>query len=243
MNSGRDHERWAELAAAHALSALDAPDDAEYLRHAESCEECRQLESDINATLAELAQTAPGPTPPPTLKSAILRAAAEDTTSSATDELRARRDHATSRQRRPSAWISAAAAVVAITIAVTVWALNRPAHPSIAARCASVHCPTTSLLADGKPVATVMVLDDVAYVQASNLPAPAAGHSYVLWRISAGQSPAGIAAMQLHPNADPVRAGALPVPVTAISSFALSEEPGKSVPATPTDVVAQGKVG
>lgn len=243
MNADRDHERWAELAAAHALSALDAPDDAEYLRHAESCEECQQLESDISATLAELAQTAPGPTPPPVLKSAILRAAAEDTTSSATDELRARRDHATSRRRRPPAWISAAAVVVAITIAVTVWALHRPAHTSIAARCASAHCPTTSLLAEGKPVATVMVLDGVAYVQATGLPALAADHSYVLWQISTGHAPVGIAAMRLEPHASPVKAAPLRVPVTAINSFALSQEPGDTVPAAPSDVVAQGKIG
>ncbi len=243
MSIDRDHERWAELAAAHALSALEAEDEAEYVRHSATCEDCRQLESDVRATLAEVAQAAPGSAPPPGLKSAILRAAAEDAPTSATTQLAARRGQANPRSRWWPAWITAAAAVVVIAVAISVWTLSRPTHASVAARCASAHCPTVMLQADGKPVATVMVLDDVAYVQATDLPATPAGHSYVLWRISSGQSPVGVAALQLKPNADPVKAATLPVQVSAISSFALSEEPGTTVPASPTHVVAQGKVG
>lgn len=243
MNVERDHERWSELAAARALSALDDADEAVYLRHAANCPDCQRLERDVAATLAEVAQAAPGSAPPPSLKSSIMGAiaAGEDATVPLVDDLGARRARAR-QPRRLSLWLSAAAAVIVVVAGLSAWAVSRPTHTSIAARCASAHCPTISLTANGERVATVLVLDDVAYVRADDLPSAPAGHSYVLWRISGGHAPVGVAALQVKPNAEPVKAAALSVPVNTVSAFALSEEPGDTVPAAPTHVVAQGNL-
>lgn len=245
MKVERDHEHWLELAAAHALSALDDADEAEYLRHAAGCPDCQQLERDVAATLADVAQAAPGSVPPSSLKSSIMDviATGDDATAPAVDELGARRvDARRSRSRRLPGWISAAAAVIVVAAGLSAWAVTRPTHTSIVARCASAHCPTVSLAANGQPVARVLVLDDVAYVQPTDLPAMPAGHSYVLWRISDGHPPVGVAALRIKPHSEPVKAGALSVPVSSINAFALSEEPGDTVPAAPTHVLAQGAV-
>ena len=72
-----DHEVWAELAAGHALSALDDTDEAVYLEHAATCSTCRELERDLSDLMAELAHVVPPVTPPASLKASIMRTVAE----------------------------------------------------------------------------------------------------------------------------------------------------------------------
>jgi anti-sigma-K factor RskA len=87
-----------------------------------------------------------------------------------------------------------------------------------------------------------MVLNKVAYVQAQGLPATPSGRSYVLWRISGQGQAVPIAAVHTRPTQGPIKAGAMPVPITDVSRFALSVEAGDVVPAAPTDVIAEGTV-
>ncbi|MGH8888188.1 MAG: hypothetical protein ACRDV3_00320 [Acidothermaceae bacterium] len=56
VNTVEDHERWAERAAAHVLSAIDDAEDARYVEHAAACPACQELERELSATLADLAQ-------------------------------------------------------------------------------------------------------------------------------------------------------------------------------------------
>lgn len=237
---GDDHERWAELAAGHVLSSLDDADEASYLEHSSHCDSCRQLERDLSITLGELAQLPAPSAPPASLKASILQAVIEDDEEHTANVVSISGGSDRSR-RRKSAWMGAAAAGIAIVVAGSIaWGVGAHKHASVAARCAQVHCPTIALDADGTKVATVMVLDNTAYLQADGLPATPTGHSYVLWRIAAGSAPVGMAALHTRPSASPVKAGAITVPISDVTSFAVSEEPGDSVPAAPTHVIATG---
>jgi hypothetical protein len=255
-----DHEHWAELAAGHVLSALDDADEAAYLEHAATCTTCRQLEQELTASFTELARGAPQLAPPPSLKASIMKAVAEDDVRRTAavvsieggrrpviDITDGARHPAPVAAKRPR-WLgwpaAAAAAVVALVAAGLIsWGLAGGKKASIDAQCAKVHCPTANLRADGRQVGKVMVLDGVAYVDANGLPATPSGRSYVLWRVSGSSAPVGIAALHTNATAEAVKAGDLGVPVSSITAFAVSSEPGDKVPPAPTDLLAQGAFG
>jgi hypothetical protein len=247
-----DHDAWSELAAGFALSALDDADEATYIEHAVSCDACRKLEQDFSEVIADLALSTPAVTPPASLKASIMRAVAED------DEGRAPVIPLTGRSRRsehdgastvlrrmrsmPTWLVGAAAAVVALAL-VAVWVLPRHKQASIAARCAAVNCPVVTLTGAGKPLAAVMVLDNSAYIDPHGLPATPAGDVYVLWALSNGTSPVGVAALHTVPGSGPIRAGAFTTPIGDVRGFAVTEERGDSIPATPSEhLLAQGSL-
>jgi hypothetical protein len=247
-----DHERWSELAAGFALSALDDADQATYIEHAVSCDTCRKLEQDFSEVIADLSLITPAVTPPASLKASIMRAVAED------DERRAPVIPLTGRPRRfvhdgastvprrmrsmPTWLVGAAAAVVALAL-VAVWLVPRHKQASIAARCAAVNCPVVTLTGAGKPLAAVMVLDNSAYIDPHGLPATPAGDVYVLWALSNGTSPVGVAALHTVPSSGPIRAGAFTTPIGDVRGFAVTEERGASIPATPSEhLLAQGSL-
>lgn len=236
-----DHERWAELAAGHVLSALDEADEATYLEHASTCSSCQQLERELSETIGELAHLPAQAAPPPSLRASIMRAVSEDDEKHTAEvvsitQSRGRTGH------RPAWLVAAAAAAVVIVAGSVAWGLSGHKQESVAARCAKVHCPTVALDANGAQVATVMVLDQTAYLLANGLPATPSGHSYVLWRISNGKAPVGVAAVSTRPTGDPVKVGSIAVPVSEVATFAVSEEPGDSVPAAPTHLLASGNI-
>ncbi len=72
------HARYAELAAAHALHALEPADEARFLQHAGQCDSCRQAlagYADVTAALTDLAAPAE---PSPRLRLRIMAAAARE---------------------------------------------------------------------------------------------------------------------------------------------------------------------
>jgi Anti-sigma-K factor rskA len=238
-----EHEEWSELAVGHALSSLDETDEAMYLEHAATCETCRELEREFSETLADLALVTPALTPPPSLKSSIMAAIGEDEThGAAVIPIGRHSDAVGSRVRKMPMWIAGiAAAVVAIAL-VAVWVVV-PGHKqaSIAARCAAVNCPIITLTGGGQAVAVVMVLDDTAYIDPHGLPATPQGDVYVLWALSTGKTPMGVAALHTIPSSGPVRAGSFATPISSVSGFAVTEEPGDAIPATPSEhLLAQG---
>jgi hypothetical protein len=256
-----DHELWSELSAGYVMSALDDADQASYLEHAANCPICRQLELDFTEVLADVAHATAAMVPPPALKASIMRAIAEDDANHAspvvsiTDRsvvgqpmpspsaLSSLSERRAPRARRLPGWLVAAAAFVVVgAIGVGVGVATSGGKPaSVAARCAKVNCPIVPLTSDGTAAGDVMVLGQVAYLDASGLPATPAGESYVLWYIAGGH-PVGVAAVRTLPTSGPVSAGSLPVPLADVTGFAVSEEPGSAVPKTPSHVVAQGSL-
>jgi hypothetical protein len=253
-----DHEGWSELAAGFALSALDEADEATYIEHAVSCEACRKLEQDFSEVIADLSLITPAVTPPASLKASIMRAVLEDERDRApVIPMTGRRrgsEHGgaqvgsdastlSRRVRSVPTWLVGAAAAVVVLALVALWVVPRHKQASVAARCAAVNCPVVTLTGAGQPLAAVMVLDDSAYIDPHGLPPTPAGDVYVLWSLSNGKSPVGVAALHTVPNSGPVRAGAFTTPIGDVSGFAVTEEHGDSIPTTPSEhLLAQGSL-
>jgi hypothetical protein len=243
MASDDAHRIWSELAAGYALSSLDEADEAVYLQHAAGCPDCEQLAADLADVVAELAFATPSVEPPASLKASIMRAVVEDDASrvlapSSLAQRRAQRNAGKSRLLRP-VW-AAAAAVVLIAAVSTGIAVRSGSHStSVADQCAKVNCPTVALTASGRNVATVMVLNGTAWVAATGLPSTPSDASYVLWRIESG-TPVAVAAFTSTPNEGPVKVGPVTVPVSDVDSLAISQEKGPTLPAAPSNVLAQG---
>jgi len=237
-----EHEEWSELAVGHALSSLDDADEAMYLEHAASCETCRELEREFSETLADLALVAPKVTPPPTLKASIMAAIGDDESHRAVViPIDRRGGSVSSRARKIPLWVAGVAAAVVALALVEVWVVPGHKQASIAARCAAVNCPVITLTGGGQSVAAVMVLDDTAYIDPHGLPATPKGDVYVLWALSSGKTPVGVAALHTVPTSGPVRAGTFTTPIGNVSGFAVTEEQGDAVPATPSEhLLAQG---
>ena len=132
-------------------------------------------------------------------------------------------DAAATSARRPRyarPWIAGVAAAVVALALVVVWVVA-PGHKSasIAQRCAKVNCPVVTLTGAGQSVAAVMVLDNAAYIDPHGLPPTPAGDVYVLWSISQGKAPVGIAALHTVPTSGPVRAGTFTTPIADVSGI------------------------
>jgi hypothetical protein len=237
-----EHEEWSELAVGHALSSLDDADEATYLEHAASCETCRELEREFSETLADLALVAPTVTPPPSLKASIMAAIGDDESHRAVVIPIDSRGHSIrSRARKIPLWVAGVAAAVVAIALVAVWVVPGHKQASIAQRCAAVNCPVITLTGGGQSVAAVMVLDNTAYIDPHGLPATPKGDVYVLWALSTGKAPVGVAALHTVPTSGPVRAGSFTTPIGNVNGFAVTEEQGDAVPATPSEhLLAQG---
>ena len=209
----QEHEEWSELAVGHALSSLDDADEATYLEHAVSCETCRELEREFDETLAELALVTPAATPPPSLKASIMAAIADDESHRAmVIPIQRHGDSVRARAQKIPRWVAGvAAAVVAIAVVAVLVVAPGHKHASIAARCAAVNCPVFTLTGGGQSVAAVMVLDDTAYLDPHGLPATPKGDVYVLWALSTGTAPVGVAATA------PAVTGSAPANTTSIA--------------------------
>jgi hypothetical protein len=235
------HDEWSELAAGHALSSLDDSDEAMYLEHAASCETCRALEREFSAAIADLAFATAVGDPPPSLKASIMAAIGEEQAQQAVVIPIGRRDSARSRTRKIPSWVAGVAAAVVAIALVAIWVVPGHKQASIAARCAAVKCPLITLSGGGESVGAVMVLNGTAYLDPRGLPATPKGDVYVLWSLSTGKSPVGLAALHTVPNSGPVRAGPFTTPISNVSGFAVTEEQGDTVPATPSEhLLAQG---
>jgi anti-sigma-K factor RskA len=263
-----DHELWSELAAGHAMSSLDDADEAMYIQHSASCEVCREMERELSYVLADVARATPAITPPPALKESIMAAVREDddvaarvipiagrrevvepvaltivggTATSVADSSPAAASWASRRVGKMPAWILGVAAAVVALALVVVWVAPGQKSASIASRCAKVNCPVITLTGGGQSVAAVMVLDNAAYVDPHGLPPTPSGDVYVLWSLTQGKAPVGVAALHTEPSSGPVRAGSFTTPITEVSGFAITEEHGNAVPATPSEhLLAQG---
>jgi anti-sigma-K factor RskA len=141
--SGRDqHERFEELAAGHALGALEPEDEQVFLTHVRGCARCERAVVAHRESLAHLAYAAPDVEPPASLLEGIragVRASgrgasfpsdpaspadtawlvtAAEPAPAPVDELRRRRDAA--RLRRAGTWLGVAAAA-ALVIGLGAW--------------------------------------------------------------------------------------------------------------------------
>jgi RNA polymerase sigma-70 factor (ECF subfamily) len=138
---------------------------------------------------------------------------------------------------------SLAAAVIA---AGAVWSglPGTPARP--AAGCARARtCREVRLTAAGSaaPAAEVIVTGQTVWLRPAGLPADnTARQVYVLWQVSAGHAPVAVGAFDVGRHGRALlRIGSLTEPYRGTRAFAVSIEPGRTIPAAPSHPVAQGR--
>lgn len=124
-----EHDVFAELAAGHALYALEPEEEQTFLAHLSACAECERAVAEHRETLTHLAYAADAGDPPAALLEGI-RAGVQESGRASTyaapaslDQARtrrARRTAETPRLRRAATWVGAAAAF-ALVGSLAVW--------------------------------------------------------------------------------------------------------------------------
>ena len=228
------HERWDELAAGHALDALEPAEEAELMDHLEECETCRAALLDhefVAAQLASLADDDAAVAPPPwsAIRTGIIGDLAE------------RRDASrTERARRPLLLGAAAAAAVIVAAAVTVVSVRggTSARDEAVSACrAQSTCHVVELSRGSHERAVVIVRDGSARLVPTDLSSPGSGRVYALWQLPSDGKPTLLAQPVSRSGASSTQ---LVLPYDDTAAFALSVEPAATRATAPTTVVAVG---
>jgi anti-sigma factor ChrR (cupin superfamily) len=240
-----EHREWEELAAAHALHALEPEDELRFSRHLAGCEQCQASVDEhslIAAQLGALAHTQ-GESEPmgrapewSSIRSSVVGA----TAAPPVDELASARNRRLERSRR---WLTVAAAVAVFAGAgVALWRLNTTSSGTAAASCqGAVGCHVVTLTSvDGRhKLGKVVVRGSTATVDPSDMPAAGRNEKYVLWQVPRDGRPTIVsqfAATGQHSRVG----GSITVPYADLLWFAISEEPAGATPTKPSHVLAEG---
>jgi anti-sigma-K factor RskA len=239
------HQDWDEIAAGHALGALEPDDQQRFEAHRRDCPECHQVRLDTEAVMAELAM-APEPVAPPAELKARLMAAIHEASDdeprmvavSSPDTLEILRDRKRStRDALADRWVrfaAAASVVLLAVIAAGVWSLG--GSSSTTPRFVALQSQT-----GGTQLATVELLGDQAWMISSAMPAnDAATSQYVLWALPVSGSPVPVGSFDVAPGHTVSAIGKVTGRLSSVKAFAVSKEPGRTLPTKPTDVLASG---
>jgi len=267
-----EHTQWEELAVGHAFSALEPEDEQLFLAHLRGCGLCERTLSESHEVASHLSYAAEPAEPPAALRDAILDAvrrsgrpavfpvqvtplrAAVRPPSPTVPVMRSR----FSSYRFGTALVGIAAGLVAV-IGLGVWNTNLRANIEVQnaaiarmERAGELEADpstvrvilTSGALASGADAhGTALLRGSQAYVLVRGLPANTADSIYVLWyRDSQG----GFHAVNTfdiresdHVN---VVEATLDRPIDRIAGIAVSREPGRTAPTTPSSALVQGSI-
>jgi hypothetical protein len=266
----RAHARFDELAAGHALHALDPDDEARFVRHLPGCRRCQDALSDYTDVAGGLADTGSEDRPSQQLGARIMAAVAlepregaasagggligdpdgaggdgqaSETPAPVTDLSHRRAS------RRLRTILTAAAAAVVLLAGVGAWAGlshgSDPAQPLASCTASSpCHKVVLTTAASHSPSAEVVIKGQSVWLVPSGLPADRTpGHIYVLWQITGAHTPLAVGSFDVSGHSDkPVQIGSLAVPYRGTWAFAVSLERGRAIPPKPSHPVALGQV-
>lgn len=154
---------------------------------------------------------------------------------------------------RPRRWLRpvTAAAAAALIAGGGIWAglagtAGGPPPPTATCEHArSCYLIALTGTATHRPVARLMVEKTIAWIVPSTMKAnDTADQIYVLWQITGShRPPLAVGSFDVRPGAHArVRIGTLAAPYHGTLAFAVSLEPGRTIPASPSKVVAIGPV-
>lgn len=262
------HAHWEELAVGHAFAALEPEDEEVFLAHRRGCDVCARTLDETTAVAAHLAYAAEPAAPPAALHDAIVDAVRRSGRPVAFPEPVSARpqppgsrlaETAPARSPRRSGLGSAGLAVGLVAglvsvIGLGVWNTNLRANVAVkdaaiarlegvgelAGDPATVRVAMTS----GTGISgTALVRGAQAYVLLHGLPVNPAGTTYVLWYRDDQRGYHAIDTFDVR-EADHVNVveAALDRPIELIAAIAVSREPGRSAPPTPSSTLLQGEV-
>jgi hypothetical protein len=254
VNGG--HAAWDELAAGHAVNALEPEDEQAFLDHLRGCDQCRATLASLEDVTGTLAYAAEPADPPAALRSRILDAAAAERP--ATFGTRPPR-HDLPRERRPRVWqptfhlasLATAAAVVAV-LALGFWNLSlrgdgNAKQAALRKRTEALSClaaadtRTFELTSVNGQHAKTCLAGGSAYVVVDRLDENDTGSSvYVLWWMDAQQALHPVAGFDVEVAGTSVYRLPLDVTPSDVRAMAVSLEPGRAVPAQPTRRIVSG---
>jgi anti-sigma-K factor RskA len=225
-----DHERWEELAAGHALSALEPEEEVELADHLAGCTHCREVLADhafVAAQLGTLVDTSDAPSWEQ-IRGGVLPA--REVVS--LEEARSR--------RRAPVWISAAAAAVLVLagLAVTL----RPGSSENVQQVARTACSQSAAchVVNLQDRGSLLVQDGAVKLLPTRLGAAPAGQVYVLWQLPRDGRPTLVSVLSDTRDGVVGERHALALPYDSTAAFGLSVEPASSLPTQPTKVLAVG---
>ncbi|MDP9183966.1 MAG: anti-sigma factor [Actinomycetota bacterium] len=235
------HESWEELAAGHAIDALEPEETGAFTAHLEGCARCQEVLADHAFVAAQLGHLASDEVNAPSwerLRAGILPprpvAAPDVAPVVSLDEVRAR--------RMAPRWLSAAAAVVllggggALAWQTTHGDSRSTQQVALASCVADTGCRVVQL--QGK--ATLVVTNTAVQVLPTRLGTPPDGKVYVLWQLPRDGKPTMVATLDSTSNGAVGETHALALPYDDTAAFGLSLEPASVQPTHPTDIVAVG---
>ena len=234
------HEQFEELAAGHALHALEPADEQLFLTHLETCSVCKQSLAEFSELAAGLAMTSldESGAPPPQVWTGI-----KAHVGSANVAPLRRRSAAPRR-----AFTVAAAALVIVAAGVIGWQVSRGGSSSGSVQSALRDCHRTSgciaVQLTGstvKPRSTYLMIRGAdVRVATTSLPALDAAHTYVLWQMPQDGPPTGVVAFASTGHDATVARATLPRPYDSTTAFAISREVGTTIPSQPSTPIAIG---
>ena len=250
MTPATDHERFAELAAGHALGALEPGDDHVFRTHQAGCAQCRTAVAAHIDTLGHLAYAVVSAEPPSGILDAIRAEIGEPAPVAATaGTAPVSLDAARKRRRRPT-WegksLVAAAAVAAMVLSLGIWniALHREKSQGdvraerLAAAVATLEGGAKQRveLTDSHghlvAIAVVRADDTVSLVVDGLAPNNAASSTYVLWQKGSYGVVRAVGIFDVRGRGvDVVKDLPLARDVMGVDGFAVTREPGRSAPA------------
>jgi anti-sigma-K factor RskA len=183
-----EHRELQDLIPAHALNALDADDAVLLDGHIDSCDECRRELDDLRETTALLAFATEPVEPPARLRASILDAVAEKTPE------RAPRRARLAFLRGTLAGTLAGAAIALVVGLALHGQLNdvrssRDAQSALVANLLRPGSDVRPLTGVGTLRGAVVRNGGSGRLVLTDLPAPAAGHTYEAWLIGSDHNP------------------------------------------------------
>ena len=246
-----DHERWAELAAGHALHALEPDEEAAFAEHLATCAVCRAELGEHELVAAQLGALATAADPvdesaPPSWSS--LRDSVIGNARPTVPSLTAARDR---RRARSARLLGAAAGVILLTGGgLAAWQLSSGGSGSsseLAAAHAAVNrcermtgCHVVRLDdSTSKTRAAVVVSGDHAEMWPLAMSAPPSGHVFALWQMPRAGRPR-LVETGTFTGANAGSNATLAASYADTAAFAVSLEPAGILPTKPTTVLAVG---
>ncbi|MEJ2870614.1 anti-sigma factor [Actinomycetospora sp. OC33-EN08] len=244
-----------ELAVAWALHALDDDEAAEFSEHLDDCAACRTIVAETEDLGALLGSAVEPVAPPPSLRDRILAEASAGAADAGPQNVVPMRRRWV---RRATAGIALAAAVALVVVIGGLVSANRDLareRDAAAAQAAQGRQVVELVEAASRPGAPHVVLatpqgDLVGLVVdrgagpellATGLAANAPDRTYVLWGLEGGR-PVGLHAFDMSATGPVTASVPSSVDGGRFAGFAVSLEPGRTVPAAPTQVVASGQL-